>query len=169
MPECDTQAVDSVVVDADVGGKYLTFLLAQESYGLEILKVSEIIKIMNITLVPQMPEYVKGVINLRGRVIPVIDLRLKFGLEEIPYTEETCVIVVNLGTQIGIIVDTVEEVLDIPQDAIEPPPHMGNGVGTEFIRGMGKIEEKVKILLDIEMVLSADELTSIGQLESQEE
>ncbi len=169
MADCETQVVGSAVVDADVGGKYLTFRLAKESYGLEILKVSELIKIMDITHVPQMPDFVKGVINLRGRVIPVIDLRLKFGLEEIPYTEETCIIVVSLGTQIGIIVDTVEEVMDSPHDAIEPSPHMGHGVGTDFIRGMGKVEEKVKILLDIEKVLTADDLARIGELESQNE
>ncbi len=165
MAECVAQLIDPTTGDAQVGGKYLTFRLAKESYGLEILKVSELIKIMDITHVPQMPNFVKGVINLRGRVIPVIDLRLKFGLEELPYTEETCIIVVNLGSQIGIIVDTVEEVTDIDEHDIEPPPHMGYGVGTEFIRGMGKVDERVKILLDIEKVLTSEEIVSIEQID----
>ena len=165
MADCETQVVDSAVVNADVGGKYLTFRLARESYGLEILKVSELIKIMDITHVPQMPDFVKGVINLRGRVIPVIDLRLKFGLEEIPYTDETCIIVVSLGTQIGIIVDTVEEVTDIDEHDIEPPPHMGHSVGTDFIRGMGKVEERVKILLDIEKVLTSEDIACIERID----
>jgi len=100
----------------------------------------------------------KGVINLRGKVIPVIDLRLKFGLEEIEHTEQTCIIVVNVGKEIGIITDTVCEVLDIAGENIEPPPSMGGAVETSFILGMGKVGDAVKILLDINRVLTAEEM-----------
>ncbi len=148
-----------------LGGKYLTFKLAGEEYGLEILKVREIVKIMDITLVPQMPGYVKGVVNLRGKVISVIDLRLRFGLPETEYNDETCIIVVNLGgTEIGVVVDTVQEVLDIADDQIEPPPSVGSQVDTQFILGMGKIGERVKILLDIDCILGAAEMQAIEAL-----
>ncbi len=143
------------------GGKYLTFTLAQEEYGVEILKVREIIGVMDITAVPRMPDYMKGVINLRGKVIPVVDLRLKFGLEEAEHTEQTCIIVVDVGREIGIIVDTVSEVLDVDGSNIEPPPSMGGSVDTSFILGMGKVAEAVKILLDIDKVLTNEELDSV--------
>ena len=143
------------------GGKYLTFELADEEYGLAILKVREINGMMNITAVPRMPNFMKGVVNLRGKVIPVVDLRLKFGLDEIEHTEQTCIIVVNVAREIGIIVDTVSEVLDITGENIEPPPAMGGTVDTSFILGMGKVGEEVKLLLDIDKVLTTDELTNI--------
>jgi purine-binding chemotaxis protein CheW len=146
------------------GGKYLTFSLAAEEYGLEILKVREIIGIMDITAVPQTPAYVKGVINLRGKVIPVVDLRLKFGLEPAPYTDQTCTIVVDVGTLMGVIVDTVQEVLDIDAAQIDPPPPLGAAVDISFILGMGKVKEDVKILLDIGKVLTEDELAQLGEL-----
>ncbi|MCH7870687.1 MAG: purine-binding chemotaxis protein CheW [Planctomycetes bacterium] len=145
-----------------LGGKYLTFKLSDEEYGVEILKVREINGIMKITAVPRVPEFVKGVINLRGNVIPVIDLRLKFGLEEIEHTEQTCIIVVNIGREIGIIVDTVSEVLDIASEDIDPPPQMGGMTDTSFILGMGKVADAVKILLNIERVLDASEVTEIA-------
>lgn len=146
-------------------GKYLTFVLGDEEYGLEILKVREIIGVMEITSVPQTPEFIKGVINLRGKVIPVIDLRLKFGMKPAEYTEETCIIVVDIGKALmGILVDTVSEVLDIAKDQIEPPPSFGSRIQTEFILGMGKIKGKVKILLEIDKVLSIEELMKIAQV-----
>ena len=145
------------------GGKYLTFSLAAEEYGLEILKVREIIGIMDITSMPQMPAYVKGVINLRGKVIPVIDLRLKFGLEPAEYTEQTCIVVVDVGSLVGVIVDTVQEVLDIDEKQIDPPPPLGASVDTTFIMGMGKVKDDVKILLDIDKVLGSDELAAAFQ------
>ncbi|MBN1257685.1 MAG: purine-binding chemotaxis protein CheW [Planctomycetes bacterium] len=145
-------------------GKYLTFKLADEEYGLEILKVREIIGMMDITSVPQTPDFVKGVINLRGKVIPVVDLRLKFGMEEKEITEETCVIVVEVGVQMGIVVDTVSEVLDIAESQIEDPPKFGAKVDTQFIRGMGKVEDDVKILLDIENVLTSTELVMVTEM-----
>lgn len=138
-------------------GKYLTFALDKEEYGIEILDVREIIGLMEITSVPQVPAYVKGVINLRGKVIPVIDIRLKFGIKEIAYTNETCVIVLDIGgTQMGIIVDRVCEVLDIEQNKIEPPPNFGASIHTDYIKGIGKVGDKVKILLNIEKILTED-------------
>lgn len=157
----DPATTESVNVKSDEESKYLTFKLAEEEYGVEILKVREIIGIMNITAVPQMPHYMKGVINLRGKVIPVVDLRMKFGLDEIEHTEQTCIIVVDVGNEIGILVDTVSEVLDIVGDNIEPPPSMGGAVDTSFILGMGKVADKVKILLDIDNVLSTHEMIDI--------
>lgn len=149
-------------------GKYLTFLLAGEEYGLEILKVREIISVMDITALPQMPAFVKGVINLRGKVIPIVDLRLKFGMPEIDYTKETCTIVVNVaGLLMGIIVDTVSEVLDIAEENIEPPPAFGSSIHANFILGMGKINNKIKILLDIDKVLTSEELSVLEEAGTQ--
>jgi len=145
-------------------GKYLTFRLAKEEYGVEILKVREIIGAQNITAVPQMPAFAKGVINLRGKVIPVMDLRLKFGLEEAKHTEQTCIVVVDIGKEIGVIVDTVSEVLDIKGENIDPPPAISESVDLSFISGMGKVGDAVKILLDINKVLTCDELTTIANV-----
>ncbi|MBT3202008.1 MAG: chemotaxis protein CheW [Phycisphaerales bacterium] len=147
-------------------GKYLTFALAEEEYGLEILKVREIISMSEITSVPKTPEYVKGVINLRGKVIPVIDLRLKFSMEEVPYTDETCTIVVDVnGVEMGIIVDHVSEVLDIADGDIEDAPEFGASVNIDFILGMGKAEGRVTILLDISKVISEDDLAAMKSTE----
>jgi len=157
---------EQVIILAEEG-KYLTFALGREEYGLEILKVREIIGLMDITGVPQMPVYVKGVINLRGKVIPVIDLRLKFGMKELQYTGETCIIVLSVNeTLMGIVVDRVCEVLDIPQGSIEPAPAFGANISTEFIIGMGKVGEKVKILLNIGKVLTEDVTLTGGLTES---
>ena len=146
-------------------GKFLTFILGKEIYGFEILKVREIIGLMDITTVPQTPEYMKGVINLRGKVIPVIDLRLKFSMQEEEHTQETCVIVVEVeNTSIGIIVDSVSEVSDISGSSIEEAPSFGQGIDTSFIMGLGKVKDKIIILLDIETVLSSEELEMVGQL-----
>ena len=135
-------------------GKYLTFALGKEDYGLEILKVREIIGLMKITAIPQVPAYVKGVINLRGKVIPVIDLRLKFGMLSIEMTADTCIIVINLNdVLIGILIDKVNEVLDIKQENIESVPGMGADVNTDYVLGIGKVHDSTKILLNIEKVL----------------
>ncbi|MBW8038790.1 MAG: chemotaxis protein CheW [Planctomycetes bacterium] len=148
-------------------GKYLTFALANEEYGLEILKVREIFGYMDITAIPQTPAYVKGVINLRGQVIPVIDLRAKFGMETTEVTEETCIIVVEITQDdhkfsTGIVVDHVQEVLDIAGENIEESPQFGSSVNTDFILGMGKIGDSVKILLDIDKVLNSDDLVKFA-------
>ncbi|MCD6365484.1 MAG: chemotaxis protein CheW [Planctomycetes bacterium] len=141
-------------------GKYLTFALADEEYGLEILKVREIIGMMEITAVPRTPKYVKGVINLRGKVIPVVDLRMKVGMAEAERTDETCVIVVDIGdVEMGIVVDHVSEVLDIAEEDIEDAPSFGAQVNTDYILGMGKLNDKVTILLDISKLLSSSDMT----------
>ncbi len=147
----------------EMEGKYLTFSLAEEEYGIGILKIKEIIGMMAITTVPQTPEFVKGVINLRGKVIPVIDLRLRFVMSSIDYTERTCIIVVEIESQsgmiqIGIVVDSVSEVLNIKVEDIENTPTFGTKLDTEYILGMAKIEGGVKILLDIDKVLNNEEM-----------
>lgn len=147
-----------------LAGKYLTFNLGSEGYGLEILKVQEIIGMQTITKMPRTPAYVKGVINLRGKVIPVIDLRLKFGMEEKEITRGTCIIMVqaergDASMIIGIMVDEVSEVLDIAQEQIESAPSLGTQADMQFILGMAKTENAVKILLDIDRVLSAEEMS----------
>ena len=152
---------------AQRAGKYLTFKLVDEEYGLEILKVQEIIGMMNVTRVPKMPNYIRGVINLRGKVIPVADLRLKFGLDHTEDTERTCIIVVQVshGEQevtTGIIVDEVSEVLDVAEEQIEESPSFGGAVDTEFILAMGKIGDQVIMFLDIDKVLSANAMQSVG-------
>jgi purine-binding chemotaxis protein CheW len=140
-------------------GKFLTFFLASEEYGLEILKVHEIIGMMPITRVPRTPDFIRGVINLRGKVIPVVDLRLKFGMESKEQTEETCTIVVQAqGVEMGIIVDKVSEVSDIPEAAIDDAPYFGAEVRTDYLLGIGKSEGRVKLLLDIDKVLSTQEV-----------
>ena len=144
-------------------GKFMTFRLGNEEFGVEVLKVRELIGIMDITKVPQTQAFVEGVINLRGKVIPVIDLRTKFGLERAAYSDQTCVIVVDVGSLMGIIVDTVCEVHDIPADNIEPPPALGCGVDTTFILGLGKVNDEVKILLDIDSVLNSGELVELSK------
>jgi purine-binding chemotaxis protein CheW len=154
----------------ELAGKYLTFKLGNEEYGLEILKVQEIIKMMDITHVPRTPHFVKGVINLRGKVIPVIDLRLKFGMDEVDETDKTCVIVVQISGRdgetviMGTIVDEVSEVLDITAAEIEPSPSMGSSVDTQFILGMAKAKGSVKILLDINKVLSSQDIAAMASL-----
>ena len=147
----------------DKEGKYLTFSLAGEEYGIGILKVKEIIGIMPITAVPQTPPHIKGVINLRGKVIPVIDLRLRFSLAAAEFTERTCIIVVEIAARqgtitMGFVVDAVSEVLNIKGADIEATPSFGTRLYTEFILGMAKTGGGIKILLDIDKILSADEL-----------
>ena len=159
-----SQANESERVDID-GGKFLTFQLKEEEYGLEILKVREIMGIMDITTVPQTPAYVKGVINLRGQVIPVIDLRLKFGMEEGKYDKRTCIVVVNVdGLQMGIVVDTVSEVMDIESSDIEATPSFGTKLHTDYILGMGKVQGEVKILLDIGEVLNSEDMVIMEEI-----
>ena len=138
-------------------GKYLTFVLGEEVYGLEIRYVTEIIGIQKITPVPDMPDYVKGVINLRGKVIPVMDVRLRFAMAARAYDERTCIIVINAKeTVVGLIVDTVMEVLEIPREQIEETNQLRRDKGNQFMKGLGKVGESVKILLDAESLLFED-------------
>ena len=164
MTELAETMDQAIRVMTDREGKYLTFTMADEEYGIGILKIKEIIGMMPITSVPQTPEFVKGVINLRGKVIPVIDLRLRFGMESMDYTERTCIIVVEIqgsaGTvQIGIVVDAVSEVLNIRGEDVEDTPTFGAKLNTDYILGMAKMEGGVKILLDIDRVLGGDEIS----------
>jgi purine-binding chemotaxis protein CheW len=152
----------------DREGKYLTFSLAGEEYGIGILKVKEIIGLMPITPVPKTPSFVKGVINLRGKVIPVADLRLKFDMEEMAYTERTCIIVVEIreglgNILMGIVVDSVSEVLNIKSAEIEDTPAFGTQMDTDYILGMAKTGGSVKILLDIDKVFGGEELLGVAQ------
>lgn len=147
----------------DLTGKYLTFRLAEEDYGIPLLQVKEIIGMMPVTAVPQTPDYVKGVINLRGQVIPVSDLRLRFGIEAIDYNDRTCIIVVDIQgtettTRMGVIVDAVSEVLNVREEEIEPAPSFGAQVSTDYILGMANMDETVKILLDIDRVFDPQEI-----------
>lgn len=149
-------------------GKYLTFSLAQEQYGIGILKIKEIIGMMPITTVPRTPVFVRGVINLRGKVIPVIDLRLKFDMEKSDYDERTCIIVVEIDSDemtvlMGIIVDSVSEVLNIQESDIEPTPGFGTTLDTDYILGMAKMDGGVKILLDIDKVLNTKEIKILNK------
>ena len=135
-------------------GKFLTFKVAKEEFGIEIRYVLDINGMQGITVLPDVPDYIKGVINLRGKVTPVLDVRLRFGLKERPYDERTCIIVVHLNdVSVGLIVDRVSEVLDIPDSEIEPPPKIRKGSGSRFIQGLGKVDDSVKILLDVHKLL----------------
>jgi len=159
---------DPSTVDANEN-KFLSFRIGKEEFGVEILRVREIIGVIDVTPLPQTPDYVKGVINLRGKIIPVIELRTKLGLESKEYTEETCIIVVEVSDggderfHMGVIVDSVSEVIDIPRDNIEPAPRFGNNLNTAYILGMGKVKEQVLILLDIDRVMTQADLHSLAE------
>ena len=142
-------------------GKYLTFLLGESAYGLPILKVREIIRLIEITPIPRMPEYVRGVINLRGKIVPIIDLRVKFGLPDTTTTNRTCIIVVHVSMAsttklMGLIVDALEEVFQISAEEMEPAPDFGKGVSTSYIQNMAKAKGKVKALLNIDQIIQDD-------------
>jgi purine-binding chemotaxis protein CheW len=154
-------------------GKFLTFLVGRESYGISVLQVREIIKLAPITAIPQAPAYVKGVINLRGKIVPVVDLRLKFNQSAVQATERTCIIVVEAhlsgsrSTQIGIIVDGVEDVANLTAADVETPPEFGAKVSTDYIAGMAKIKGAVKTLLNIDKVLASSDIPALNQSISQ--
>jgi len=155
---------------AALPGKYLTFSLAEENYGLEILKVQEIVGLLPVTRVPRMPSFVAGVVNLRGRVIPVVDLRLAFGLPEADMDERTCIIVVSVeraageSAVMGVLVDEVSDVAALAADAIEATPEFGAAIDTSFIKGVGRAEERVLLLLDIDKALSESEIRSLERM-----
>ena len=158
-----TQQSDRAATDVrQLAGKYLTFTLHQESYGIEVLKVREIIRLTTITAVPQMPDYVRGVINLRGKIIPVMDLRQRFGFPETASTEQTCIVVVLVRlpggktSQMGLVVDAVEEVVNIAAAEIEETPDFGSAISTDYLLGMAKIKGAVKTLLDIDRVVGGE-------------
>jgi purine-binding chemotaxis protein CheW len=147
--------------------QYLTFMLGAETFALGILAIKEIIEYSSLTDVPMMPPYVRGVINLRGAVVPVIDLAVRFGRTSAPITKRTCIVIIEVVANeerqvIGVVVDAVNEVLDIPASDIEPPPAFGSGIRTDFMLGMGKVRNKFVILLDVDHVLAFDELVSLA-------
>lgn len=153
---------------AGLSGKYLTVVLAEEAYGISVLKVREITRLQKITAVPQMPEFVKGVINLRGRVVPVVDLRVKFGLEA-SLTERTCLVVVQVTlnsrvTALGLIVDAVEEVANFSAGDVAPPPNFGTAINPTYMLGLVKVKDRVKTLLDIDRVLAADTMETLAEV-----
>ncbi len=156
------------------GGKYLTFKLADETYGLDILQVQEIIGLLPITRVPRTPKFVRGVVNLRGKVIPVIDTRLKFGIEQIEDTELTCIIVLELENEdriltMGIVVDEVSEVSNIKQEQIDPPPSLGAAIESNFLIGLAKIKDSVIMLLNMTKAFSTAEFAGLQDEEQEEE
>jgi purine-binding chemotaxis protein CheW len=148
-------------------GQYLTFQLMSEQYGVPIATVREINRVGEITPVPKTPDFVKGVMNLRGKIIPVINLRVRFGMQSIDYTRDTCIIVIDTDFgQVGMIVDAVREVADLTQQQIEPPPVLGNEKALAFIRGMGKLEDRVIILVDVVSALSQEQLTQLHEVKT---
>ncbi len=163
-----TATLDSKSAAQHATAKFLTFVLGDESYGIPVLKIREIIRMTDITAVPRMPEYIKGVINLRGKVIPIVDLRMKFGLANVAATERTCIVVVQVtlangnSPQMGLIVDAVEEVLNINGSDIEETPDFGGKVDTEYMIGMAKVRGAVKTLLDIDKIVSAESLVRVA-------
>ena len=168
-----TQQSGHVSADTrQLAGKYLTFALYQESYGIDVLKVREIIRLTTITTVPQMPAHVRGVINLRGKIIPVMDLRLRFGFPEAPSTDQTCIIVVQVklpegkAGQMGLVVDGVEEVVNLAASDIEETPDFGGQISADFIVGIAKIKGVVKPLIDIDRVLGAEAIEQLGAASS---
>ncbi|MDR1297226.1 MAG: chemotaxis protein CheW [Deltaproteobacteria bacterium] len=167
------EASSSLSVDHSQDMKFLRFELAGEFYGLDILKIMEINGMMDITAVPQTPQFMRGLINLRGKVIPVIDLRLKFGLPEEAYTERTSIIVIEFQTvtgptQMGIVVDRVSEVITINKADIDPAPEFGTRLRSEYIKGMAKTRTQVLIILDIDLILTDEELTFGGRPDAAE-
>ena len=171
--EMATPVVVEARADTDRGGKYLTFRLGDEEYGVEILKVKEIIGLLPITPVPRTPEFIRGVLNLRGKIIPVLDLRQKFGMGRAEDTEFTCIVVVDTAVRgnsalMGVLVDTVSEVVDVPEADIEDAPRFGDAIDTTFILGMAKHKSSVKILLDIEAVLAEQGVVEIAAMTEQD-
>lgn len=151
-------------------GQYLTFQLMSEQYGVAIETVREINQFGEITPVPRTPDYVKGVMNLRGKIIPVVNLRIKFGMAPQDSTRDTCIIVIDTEIgQVGMIVDSVKEVVDLQDSQIEPAPILGNQTAMSFVRGMGKVDNKVVILVDIVSAFSMDQMGQMGDLATSEE
>ncbi len=145
--------------------KFLTFSMGKEDYGIEIRYVTEIIGIQAITEVPEMPDYVKGIINLRGKIIPVMDVRLRFKKEEIQYNDRTCVIVIDIkDLSVGLIVDTVSEVLSIEEQDIVPPPEMSKGFHNKYIKGIGKVGSDVKLILDCDKLLNDEDVEGLNTI-----
>lgn len=165
MSQLDLEDINEELDEDAQKNRFLTFHLGKESYGIEIRYVTEIIVMQEITKVPELPESIIGVVNLRGNVISVMDMRKRFHLESKEYDDRTCIIVVNVEEiAIGLLVDTVNEVLNIPEEQVDPPPKTHSGVKSSYIMGMGKVEKQVKILLDIEKILHEEEIEQVQQV-----
>ncbi len=165
-----TRDPDSYQEEDTLTGKFLTFHLAEVDYGVEIRHVTEIIGIQKITQVPDMPDFIRGVINLRGNVIPVMDVRTRFRLPDRDYDERTCIVVVNINDiAMGLVVDQVSEVAEIPENQIEPPPSSSIGNHSQYIQGMGKIDDQLKVLLDVTKLLRDEEQLAAQAVGAQEE
>lgn len=146
--------------------KYLTFIVDRQYYAFPIKDIIEIIEVQDITFVPEAPDYVKGVINVRGRIIPVIDVRLRFRRQEAEYTERTCIVIVKIGeVEIGFVVDTVDEVVDLQDENISAPPKVQTDRSARYITGVGKIDERIVLLLDAEKMFSEDELGDLAEMQ----
>lgn len=173
MPSNILSPAETAIVQTDArAGKYLTFQLGQEEFGIRVLKVREIMGLLDITAVPQTPPHVRGVVNLRGKVVPVVDLRVKFGLAAVESTQRTCIIVTQVQMDsgpalMGIIVDGVSEVVNLSAADIEDTPDFGEEIGRRYLLGMAKSKGKVKILLDIDKVLSLEELHDLNSVRSE--
>ena len=156
------------MVEDTLKDRFLTFVLGKESYGIEVRYVTEIIGIQAVTEIPELPEYVRGIINLRGKIIPVIDVRLRFRKNSKEYNDRTCIIVVEIGdVSIGLIVDSVSEVITIPEQDVVEPPKMNKGFNNRYVKNIGKVGNDVKLLLDCEKLLTEDELENISEASSQ--
>jgi purine-binding chemotaxis protein CheW len=163
MAQYDSFDDDDLEIDEDTQkDRYLTFRIASEEYGVEIRHITEIVGVQKITEVPDTESYLKGVINLRGKIIPVMDVRLRFGMAAIDYGDRTCIIVVDVnGTSIGLIVDEVLEVVNIPAQNVSEPPRTSKGSSSRYIQGMGKVGASVKILLNIEQLVNEEDLVAV--------
>jgi len=171
MNEITTVSSDTIDVNNDDVNQYLTFILGGETYGVSILVIKEILEYNEPTVVPMMPDFIRGVINLRGSVVPVIDLSLRLGKETTEVAKRTCVVIIEVQhederMEIGVVVDAVNEVLDIAPDSIESAPNFGAKIRTDFIRGMGKVDDKFVVLLNIDHVLSIEELSMVNEASS---
>lgn len=164
MTQLDLEDIAEELDEDALKDRFLSFHLGKESYGIEIRHVTEIIVLQEITLVPDLPEFIIGVVNLRGNIISVMDMRKRFRMETKEYDDRTCIVVVNInGFAIGLLVDTVNEVLNIPEEQVDPPPKTHSGAGSSYIMGMGKIGDQVKILLNMEKILEEEELEQVKQ------
>lgn len=159
-----TLAAENGALDTD-GNQFLTFILAAETYGLDILKVQEIRGWTQVTQIPNAPEYIRGVINLRGEIVPILDLRRRFSMEEIEFTQTTVVIVVNVqGRTIGMVVDGVSDVIDLPKEELRAAPDFGTAIDSSFVQGLATMEEKMVIVLNIDEMLKGCDLLKIDQI-----
>jgi len=168
MVQAATQRVTAESGSVPLVEQYLTFVLGKEAFAIGILAIKEIMEYTQLTTVPMTPEYVRGVMNLRGAVVPVLDLSVRFGKQSSPVTRRTCIVVIEIATagerhDVGIVVDTVNAVLDIPSSQIEPPPSFGSHIRTDFIQGMGKVNGQFVILLEVDRLLAREEMLSLTQ------